>query len=759
MKFPRPSKAFLQIVLAAGLLAIHAQEPIPAPVRKAVPIEEEEPTSPPIPTQAPSGVPKAVPLEEETPRMAPPKAIPVDEPETPTEKKPEEKPAAPKPKPKPIVPLVEEPAPPPKPKKDIFATWQVQKDARPLRLEIPAPRGQIVDRNGKSFARNRVVYFAALNFPLLQPDTPDAILTYARERITEANRLLGKTWSLTDERILNHYKYRRWLPLIFSTDGGMNVELTPTEQEKLKPLQKKRVLLHPTYQREYPNGATACHIIGYTGRRQPLPVKEIVEGEPFAEEPMGRAGLEYSFEQQLRGTPGAMSLVFSSTGELLEDEILRKPVPGHNIVTTLDYNMQRYAESALKSHARNGGAMVILDVRNGEILAMASNPGFDLNEFIPGISNERYAALSADEKSPLFGRAYQSNYFPASTFKVVTALAALESGTVTSGTHYDCPGYYSIGKETFRNWHSSGEGSMNVVDAIKRSCNTWFYQAGLDTGSSKVIAMAERMGFGQATGLPLSGEAKGFVPTDAYYMQRLGHKILPGYLCSIAIGQIVECSPLQAAQCMAAVADGTNMPQPRLVKQVQDLNDRVVQAWEPEVKSRVSLDQKARDTVVRGMIAVVSGDRGTGSGAWIKHAQIAGKTGTAQWKVFKDDSKNRNLAWFTGFVPANNPVYAFAAVYEGSPGENVSGGGKAAPIVQEVFNNIYEGAKPDDPLLIAKEEAPRALLAGDEEEGSSDKKKSESSSADTAAANPQPAAEPPPAERGLRGMIRRLFRR
>ena len=163
---------------------------------------------------------------------------------------------------------------------------------------------------------------------------------------------------------------------------------------------------------------------------------------------------------------------------------------------------------------------------------------------------------------------------------------------------------------------------------------------------------------------------------------------------------------------MAAVADGMNMPQLRLVSQVQDLNDRVVQAWEPSVRTRVALDQKARDTVVRGMIEVVSGSNGTGSSAGISQAQIAGKTGTAQWKIFKDDSKNKNLAWFTGFVPANNPVYAFAAVYEGAPGESVSGGKKAAPIVRRVFNNIYENAEPDDPLLIAGKEPKKALSGG-----------------------------------------------
>lgn len=655
----------------------------------------------------------------------------------------------------PLEPTPEEAQAKAKPKKDLSANWQTQKDARTLRLEIPAPRGQIVDRHGKPFARNRVVYFAALNFPVLTPANPENILDFARSRIAETNQLLGKNWSLPDERILLHYQHRRWLPLIFSTNGDVNEELSPDEQRKMQPLLEKGLMLHPTYQRQYPQGATACHLIGYTGKRQPLPTKEIVEGEPFAEEPMGRSGLELAFEEQLRGTSGAISLLFSPSGELLHDEILRKPVPGHNVVTTLDYKMQRYAESALRTHAPNGGAMVIMDVRHGDILAMASNPGFDLNEFIPGISAARYQELSNDPKTPLFGRAFQGAYFPASTFKIVTALAALESGKVSPGTTYDCDGYFTLGKDVFRNWTPKAEGPMNVVTAIKRSCNTWFYQAGLATGSANIIAMAQRMGFGSATGIPIGGEQKGLVPTDSMYMQRYGYKILPGILCSISIGQIVTCSPLQAAQCMATVADGKYMPQPRLVLQVQDLNDRVVQAWEPSPRKEVNLDPKARDTVVRGMMEVVTGSGGTGQSAGIKHAKIAGKTGTAQWKIYKNSSENRNLAWFTGFLPAENPVYAFSVVYEGSPGESVSGGRVAAPIVKKVFNDIYEDAPPDDPLLLASKEPKRALLVDEEDMASAE-------NAPKAQPVAEPSAEPPPpaqGQGGIRGLFRRLFKR
>jgi penicillin-binding protein 2 len=392
--------------------------------------------------------------------------------------------------------------------------------------------------------------------------------------------------------------------------------------------------------------------------------------------------------------------------------------------------------------------MVIMDVRNGDILAMASNPGFDLNEFIPGMSKARFEELKNDPREPLGGRAYQGNYFPASTFKIVTALAGLESNKVPADKFYFCDTSFTIGDRTFHNWNTkSAEGDLNVVAAIKRSCNTFFYQAAMDIGTTDLIGMAERMGFGVPTGIPLAGEAKGFVPTDAFYQQRYKHRILPGILASISIGQVVEASPLQVAQCMATVADGTNMPKVRLVKQVQDFNDNVIQAWPPEVRKQVGLRQDARDTVVKGMIAVVNSDGGTGHNAQVEGVQVAGKTGTAQWKLYPDESKNRRLAWFTGFLPAQNPLYAFAVVYEGAPGENVSGGAIAAPVVQEVFEKIYKNASPEDDLILMAKEAPRAEIVDDTVDVVGAPK------AEPVAEAPQPTEQP----KTVGGFFRRLF--
>jgi penicillin-binding protein 2 len=261
--------------------------------------------------------------------------------------------------------------------------------------------------------------------------------------------------------------------------------------------------------------------------------------------------------------------------------------------------------------------------------------------------------------------------------------------------------------------------------------------------------MAERMGFGQPTGIPIAGEAKGFLPTDAYYMQHEGTKILPGTLASIAIGQVVTATPLQVAQGMCGVADGVNQPKARLVKQVQDYNDNVVQAWPPEVRKEVNLQPLAKETVLRGMIAVVQGEGGTGHNAQISGIEVAGKTGTAQAHIDEDSSKNTWFAWFTGFMPARNPVYAFAVVYESAPGQHVSGGAIAAPIVQEVLEKINKHAKADDPLkLAALDSAKRAEPVDDGTVQQAPK------------AEPVKQAAPPPEQTtGIGGFFKRLFGR
>jgi len=651
------------------------------------------------------------------------------------------------------------------PKKELKAGWQTQKEARTLTLSIPAPRGQIVDRHGVPLAQNRAAMYLAIAFPYLGKDAKDAeVVAFARKRMGMANQVLGKRWDLPDDRLINHYKNRRWLPLVFSLIDGINEEITPDQQVLLKRYLEpgSGMTLQMAYLRYYPKAACAPHIIGYVGKVRSLPVTPVQDGDPLFEDLEGREGLEKTFDKDLQGTPGAINVLFNTDGSKADEQVLRRPMPGNNLVTTLDYNFQKYAENALTKHTR-GGAMVIMEVKTGDILAMASYPLYDPNIFVPGITTANFKALNDDKRLPLFARAFRGEYPPASTFKVVVSLAAIESGAITPKSAFDCDPSLQIGDRVFHNHTKNPEGMMNVVSAIKRSCNTWFYQVGMKTGAQPISDMAVRLGFGERTGIPLSAEGAGLVPTDAYYMQKFGHKMLGGDIANFSIGQgRTLVTPLQAAQSMAAVADGLNIPQARLVKQVQDPNDRPLQAFATSSRRHIDLQPEARMAAVKGMVAVVNGDNGTGHAAAIDdsyNCQIAGKTGTAQWKPGDDNNPGRNLAWFTGFLPANDPVYAYAVVYEGQPGEKVSGGGKAAPIVREVFTNIYKNAPPDDPLVLiaAAEKASKAIPVDEEDEATDEAGTPATNKAQVAAEQPQ--AEPEEEKKGLGGFFRKLFQK
>ena len=647
-------------------------------------------------------------------------------------------------------------------KPELKAGWKTEKEARTFTLSIPAPRGQITDRHGVPLAQCRVVQYLALSFPFLGDKATDAeVLDFAAKRVMEANRVLRKTWNMPQDRVIQHYRNRRWLPLVFSISDNINEEITPEQQVKLKPLlgPNSGLVLQPAYLRVYPKGNFAGHIIGYTHKTRPLPTGPIQDGDSLFDEQEGLEGLEKSFDRDLQGKAGQVNVLFNPDGTKVKEEVLRRPVPGANVVTTIDASYQKITEDALAKHTASG-SMVIIEVKTGEIVAMASYPSFDPNVWIPGIRSQDFKRLMADKMAPMHPRAFQAEYPPASTFKMIVALAGLEAGTITPRTSFDCSSSLTIGDHVFHNHVKDDEGPMNVVSALKRSCNTWFYQAGLATGAVKITNMAQRLGFGERVGIPLA-ERPGLVPTDSFMQQRYGHKNLSGDIANLSIGQgRTQVTPLQAAQAMVAVADGNNLPEVHLVRQIQDLNDRVLQVFAPATRRRVDISPAARETVLKGMIAVVSAAGGTGHAAELDakyHCQIAGKTGTAQWL----EKEDRGLAWFTGFLPANDPVYAFAVVYEGRPGQRVHGGTEAAPIVHQVFENILKSGQEDEPLvMLAKNsDAPKAIpVSEDDEKGDAPAETVEKAKP----AEGTPITEPPPEEQkrgGIGGFFRRIFGR
>ena len=333
--------------------------------------------------------------------------------------------------------------------------------------------------------------------------------------------------------------------------------------------------------------------------------------------------------------------------------------------------------------------MVIIDPNSGDVLALASWPTYDPNVFVPSISADQLKALQSDPDIPLLPRAYRSSYPPGSTFKVAVGIAALESHAIYPADQYECTPAIQIGNVTFHNWKKSNRGALNFVQALTESCDTWFYQVGIKTGSGPIIDWALKLGFGAKCGIPLRGEAEGRIPNDEYMKATHGRKILNGDIANISIGQgDVQVTPLQMAQAMGIVANGGTFYQTRLVQQVQTFDNQIVTAYQVRAKRTLDLSQETLEQVRTGMIDVVNGGGGTAHQASLENVTVAGKTGTAQWGP---KHKERTAAWFAGFLPADQPRYAFAAVYEGDVGSKVHGGSAAAPMIADVLKDVYKG--------------------------------------------------------------------
>ena len=560
-------------------------------------------------------------------------------------------------------------------------TWETQRQARTYTLAIPAPRGQITDRNGRPLAQSRLSYNLAINFPTPLDWQDSKVLSFARQQITLAKGLLKRDIQISDQAILNHYNNRGVLPLDIVED------LLPTELSVIQGGLPQELILRQTYVRFYPNGPLASHIIGYTGREAPLSTRPIENNDLIFPESQGREGLEQIFDNELQGQPGILHITYDKEGKKTSERIAKQPVPGYNIITTLDDSMQRLCEKVLAENSKRG-ALVVIDSPTGEILAMASNPGFNPNDFVPVVRPAVFDAYNKDPSDPLVPRAFRSAYPAGSTFKTFVGFAGLESGKIKPGDHFDCPAAFSVGDHTFKNWKKTGSGSLNFKEALTQSCNTWFYQAALKIGADPIIDYTHRLGLGKRTGIPVKSENEGNIPTDEYMMRVHKRKIKNGDVANMAIGQgDILISPLQMAQAMEVISQGGRFHQTRLVKQVQTIDNRVVAAYPDRIREEIPVAPEIDGLMRKALVAVTSDGQGTAHSAQVKGIKVAGKTGTAQWG-------QRTAAWFAGFLPADEPQYAFAALYEGEPNDNtVHGGSHAAPIIGKLFKQIYAPAK------------------------------------------------------------------
>jgi penicillin-binding protein 2 len=565
---------------------------------------------------------------------------------------------------------------------NIVPTFETQKLARTYLLDIPAPRGEITDRTGIPMAQNKLSYNLAISFPTPLDFSDTQALAFAHEKMARAEKLIDRKIKLSDEAILRHYHNRGILPLEIAQN------LTDSEYDEVKGKAKDGMIIRPIYIRTYPNGKTGGQIVGYTGKTGRNLDGIIDNHETLWPETEGREGLEQTFNEMLKGHHGEYKLTFDKDGRKTSEKIVTPPVPGDNVITTLDLHLQELAEKALESKAKRG-AIVIIDPNNGDILAMASWPTYNPNVFIPSISAEKFKALQDDPDIPLLPRAFRSSYPPGSTFKVAVGIAALETGAVRPNDEFQCSPAISVGNVVFHNWKKTDRGSLNFVQALTESCDTWFYQVGIKTGAEPIIDWALRLGFGAKCGIPLRGEVEGRVPNDDYMKATHGRKILNGDVANLSIGQgDTQVTPLQMAQAMGIIANGGTFYQTRLIHQVQSPSNEIVSAYQVRAKRTVDMSPETIDQLRTGLIDAVSGGAGTAHAASMDNVEVAGKTGTAQWGP---KNKERTAAWFAGFLPANQPQYAFASLYEGDVGSKVHGGSSAAPMIGEIFKQLYKG--------------------------------------------------------------------
>jgi len=542
-------------------------------------------------------------------------------------------------------------------------------------VQVPAPRGLIVDRTGEPLATNKTARRLAIQLASLQGvKSGEQAYQAAVQTAHELAEVIGGVETPGKSQVLSHWKHRKFLP--FPISGGLD-EKTADDADRFIEGHGAPLIWQHYFVREYNREPSVAHLVGYVGKSMPDQHGPFSRKEFWSPPDEGRTGLEKMLDETLAGTPGLMSLLYDARGNELNREMFLPPVPGKTVVTALNLKMQQSAARRLEKTGRHG-AFVALDADTGDVLAMVSHPGFDANEFVPQITEERYRQIADDPAGPLFNRAVTGEYPPGSTFIPLIALAGLESQMISEHTQFSGPPAMDVDGRIFKNWNQNHEGILNVKYAILRSCNTWFYQAAFRMGDRPIHEAMQHFGIGVPPAIELDTVSEGNHPD--IFSSRRG-------LANVSIGQgALLVSPLQMAKAMGVFATKGDSVRPRLVLQTQDaLNPSEV---EPGQIDRVKLPYRVEhlETVRDGMWGVVNYGGGTGQRAGMSKPWVFGKTGTAQWT---HGGQERRLAWFTGFVDAEKPRIAFAVLSEGRYGESMSGGGNAAPVIADVLKAVY----------------------------------------------------------------------
>jgi penicillin-binding protein 2 len=543
-------------------------------------------------------------------------------------------------------------------------------------LPVIAPRGRILDREGRILADN----FPAFSVLLIR----DSLATLTPERVAGIARGLGLVPEDVQRLLERVARLPRFQPVVLKQSATM-ADIAFVESHRLE---YPELDLLQVQQRSYPKGAIAAAALGYVGEVS----EEMVArpGSPYRPgDVVGQSGIERTYNSILMGRDGMRRVIVNSRGQEMGSMTTVNALPGNDLRLTLDLDLQMAAEAAL---GEQPGAVVALDPRTGEVLALVSHPTFDPNHFAQRIDKETWQQMNSDPEKPLLNKAIQSHLAPGSVFKIITGAAALETGTINPDYTLHCPGIVTIYGHTYRDWvwkKGRGHGSVDLHRAIVVSCDVYFYTLGKLLGIEKLAYFAKRLGLGSRTGIDLPGEDPGLVPSPEWARQVFRRPWWAGETISVAIGQgALATTPLQLAYALGGIASGGKYRRPHLAfrEQLRALGGA---SEDESAHQHFPLSEATVNTLARGMWGVVN-EGGTGAGARCPGVEIAGKTGTAQVvSMALEEAAKKHIyksnAWFVGYTPARNPeIVVSVLVLQGDHSA------VAVPVARDVIRTYWE---------------------------------------------------------------------
>jgi len=501
---------------------------------------------------------------------------------------------------------------------------------------IESPRGRIFDRNGILLVDNSISFDLAI-IPQELKNNEDILGTLSRK----LNRPKEKLANSLKANFIAPFQ-----PVKIVSDIGKKRAIILEEERFDLP----GVIIETTPRRHYLFGSMGSHIFGYLGRINSRELARLKTYGYTMNDLIGRSEIEKHYDNYLKGQHGGMQIEVNNMGYQVGILGIKEPQRGKGLYLTIDIRLQKFIEDIFKDVR---GAACVMDPRTGEILSLVSSPAFDPNMFVSKENSAKIKTLFTRQDYPMLNRFIHCEYPPGSVFKIVTASAALEKKKITPNTTLSCGGSYALGKKVFRCWKKKGHGVQNIREAIRNSCNVFFYQIGRMAGADDIANYAREFGFGRPAGIDLPDEASGLVPSKMWKVLKKREPWYEGETLNYAIGQgFLLVTPLQILRMTSALANDGYLVKPYLVRKIEEID------ISQSEKRRLAISSETLSIIKDGLVKVVNDSSGTGRKARVEGLKVAGKTGTAQ------TSTDKTHAWFTGYAPADEPKAALVVFLE-----------------------------------------------------------------------------------------------